>query len=711
MKRMLASTPAWALLAAIIPLAFYSLTLCPTVYCGDGGELALAATNLEISHPPGYPLLTNVGHLCTMLLSFARPIVALNLLSALFAAAAAGLLFLAITMTLNARPILSRLIALALSVMFALGQTLWSVATGYEVYSLGAMLTALAIFLFLKFHVSLQKRFLFLGSYVLGLALCNHLSVGSLGPAWLILILCHRRELTVRDYLCALILLILPLSFYNYLYVRSAFDLVLAWYDPHSLAGLKQQIFAETYQTYLAKLRFVDLPPYLRQLWQLFSTEFVLPTTLLALPGLYLQFKRDRWVALMLVSIVAANWILNFSYTIPDIAPYFLPSIVVVTIWIGEFLFAVATQSRWLSRIAVIVALLLASTTAVGNYARSDIGKRRGAEEYAQDLFERVPSGGILFCGSDNSMFPTLYLHYAEHYRPDCQVYGLLPTLTRLRHDLGLDSASGGWNKFPDLLEYAIAHSDRPMVFAREPMQITNDFKTIVPTLRANGLVYYLDSAAQVTPSQLHFDWRNIPPLYDPKETAMYAVYYLVNAETMAQDGGRQSENHLKTAVDIVTKTHNSVYISALASYFVTVNNLPLARKTIESALSRPGIRFDERLRLLTPLGKIYLLTGDVEKAGAVLNEAIRMDPGNSEAKFHLLAIDAAIAVGNKRWQDAIATYRRMLDLSPEQREVNLQLGILYHQVGDTAMARQMLNICLQDNYESDQVQKLLERF
>jgi tetratricopeptide (TPR) repeat protein len=704
------STVFWTLLAAAASLFFYALTLCRTVYCGDGGELALAAANLEIAHPPGYPLLTNVGHVWTILLFFLRPILALNLLSALFAAGAAAFLFLAIKRISDSKSTLQRLMYLALALMFALGQTLWSVATGFEVYSLAALLAALIISLLIEFHRSLKLSFFYLGCYLFGLALCNHLSVLSLGPAMLLLIWRHRDRFAFKDYLFALALVILPLSFYAYLYVRAGFDLVLAWYTPHSLAGLKQQVFAETYQTYLATPRLADLAPYLRQLWGLCSAEFVAPLTLLALPGLYCQLRRDRWLAATLLSIVVTNCALNFNYLIPDIAPYYLPSIIIFTIWIAELLHAVALRSRTAARIALGVALVMTAVTAAGNFSRANVSDKTGAEDYAKDLFEYVPSGGLLFCGSDNSMFPALYLRYVEHYRPDCRVYGHLPTLARLRNDLKPDTAVNRWSKFPELLNYAIAHIDKPIVCSREPLYLANDFKTIIPTLQPRGLVYFLDSTATKTPSRLHFDWRNLPRFYDPKEAIMYIVYYLVNAEALLLRGDPQGEDYLKTAADIALGSDNPVLAEALAAYFVSVENLPLARKVITYAITITTVRFDERLRLLTPLAKIHLMGGDIEKGKQTLDQVLEMNPGSSEARFQLLAIEAATATGDQRWKDAIAIYERMLTLSPEQRDVNLQLGLLYWQTGDTARAREMFNICLRDNYKGDEVKKLLEK-
>lgn len=48
--------------AAAIVLAIYVWTLPPTVVGGDSGEIVVAAWKLVFAHPPGYPLITLVGH-------------------------------------------------------------------------------------------------------------------------------------------------------------------------------------------------------------------------------------------------------------------------------------------------------------------------------------------------------------------------------------------------------------------------------------------------------------------------------------------------------------------------------------------------------------------------------------------------------------------------------------------------------------------------
>ena len=50
-----------------VALLVYVLTLCPTVYWEDAGELVTVSHVLGIAHPPGHPLYSILGHLFTLL--------------------------------------------------------------------------------------------------------------------------------------------------------------------------------------------------------------------------------------------------------------------------------------------------------------------------------------------------------------------------------------------------------------------------------------------------------------------------------------------------------------------------------------------------------------------------------------------------------------------------------------------------------------------
>ena len=72
----------------LLAFAIYVATTVRGLDYVDSGELAAVARTLGIAHPTGYPTFTLLGHLWASVVPL-RPILALNLLAALLAAASA----------------------------------------------------------------------------------------------------------------------------------------------------------------------------------------------------------------------------------------------------------------------------------------------------------------------------------------------------------------------------------------------------------------------------------------------------------------------------------------------------------------------------------------------------------------------------------------------------------------------------------------------
>jgi hypothetical protein len=128
-----------AAVAALPALGAYLLTLHPSIPAGDSGELIAVAATLGVAHPPGYPLYALSGRAWAWLVPAGTVAWRLNLLSAVFAAAAAGVLALAVRRLCG-----SRSAALAAAWSFAFAVPTWRTAVVAEVFAPNALLAALA---------------------------------------------------------------------------------------------------------------------------------------------------------------------------------------------------------------------------------------------------------------------------------------------------------------------------------------------------------------------------------------------------------------------------------------------------------------------------------------------------------------------------------------------------------------------------------------
>ncbi|SDU10627.1 Protein of unknown function [Verrucomicrobium sp. GAS474] len=79
------------LIVFLSAFATYVYTLAPSVTLEDSGELLTAAVTLGVPHSPGYPLWTTLAHLFSALIPFGNVAWRVHLSSALFGAAASGM--------------------------------------------------------------------------------------------------------------------------------------------------------------------------------------------------------------------------------------------------------------------------------------------------------------------------------------------------------------------------------------------------------------------------------------------------------------------------------------------------------------------------------------------------------------------------------------------------------------------------------------------
>lgn len=158
--------------------AVYIFCAYPAIAPRDSADLSLAALNLGVAHPPGYPLYAVLGKLWLTLLPFGNPAYRLNLLSAVCGAGACTTLYLSL------RRWASKGTAVASALALAWCAPLWKFSLLGEMYSLHALLLALLLLLVEGDSGSLVRRAC-LSGLLFGLGLVNHQSMILFLPGWL----------------------------------------------------------------------------------------------------------------------------------------------------------------------------------------------------------------------------------------------------------------------------------------------------------------------------------------------------------------------------------------------------------------------------------------------------------------------------------------------------------------------------------------------
>jgi hypothetical protein len=449
--------------------ALYASTLAPTVLSGDGGEFQFVPYLAGIAHPTGYPLYTLLGWVWSHVLPVGDVAYRLNLFSAFCSALAIALIYpTARSLVRQALPDLApwihRLLAVWAAVTFAVTPTLWSQSIMAEVYGLHTLIVVLVCYLLLAWGERTAQgatgyRLLLGAALCYGLGLAHHATTLLMAPAILIYILLVDRQVfrNWRLLLQALVLILVPLSLYLYLPLRA----------PHT-PYLRLELTANTqlvlYENTLGNLvKFVsggpfggsvdlsvDLGARIGEAWGFLLDEMGWLGVLLATVGLVQLALRQRWA---LVAFTGLTYILfvafNLVYTIGDIYVMYIPSYLIVVLWmaVGVGTLAHLLHDRpALSALAVALFFLLPPWMAFGNYAAVDQSdNRRARERWETILSEPLPPGAILVSDDRNNIMPMWYLQYVEGRRPD--LLGLFPLITTeypsLSHILDLAMSSG----------------------------------------------------------------------------------------------------------------------------------------------------------------------------------------------------------------------------------------------------------------------------
>lgn len=278
--------PAVGIFVFITAIIVYMLTLAPTVWFIDSGELAAVTTTLGIAHPTGYPLFTLIGHIFTMLPFSPSQVYKLNIMNAFFCALAVFMFsFLMHDLLSYGNPELSYnnpsaragdkgskqkrttagkqpdkdtklsdiifygLITFSCLIL-TFSRTFWGTTRSGKVYPMHVFFIITLILVFLRAinkdaSVSTGKglfsggnKYYVIFAFVLGLSFTNHLTTLLLAPACLTLFIVQNykdKTLLLKLLGMMAIFFIIGFSVYLYLPIRTNMHPIFNWGNPNTL--------------------------------------------------------------------------------------------------------------------------------------------------------------------------------------------------------------------------------------------------------------------------------------------------------------------------------------------------------------------------------------------------------------------------------------------------------------------------------------------
>ena len=329
----------------------------------DSLEFQVVLPTLGIAHPSGYPLYTLLGKLFTLLIPFRDAAGRANLLSALCAGAALGVLYL-----LAQKIAGNRAAAATATALFALSPAWWSQATIAEVYALHGLLVVLFLYLLLRWEEARVQesgagvrgqgtgirdqgsggqlpasgfqlpassdRWLAAAALVFGLGMTHHRMIALMLPAALVFIfwtdpgLIRQPRRWVAPLLCAFI----PLLLYLYLPIRGQAVTSLDGTFVPTLAGTLDWITARGYSIFLTGNPF-GVERNASSIIALFLDQLGVLTIAAAVMGLVTawKFSRRRYVFLLLATLSQVAF--ASAYKVQDVEVFFLPAFMLTAVW------------------------------------------------------------------------------------------------------------------------------------------------------------------------------------------------------------------------------------------------------------------------------------------------------------------------------------------------------------------------------------------
>ncbi len=427
-----------SLVAFLLPLVVYILTLAREITFVDSGELTAAAATLGIAHPPGYPLFTLIGHILSLV-----PVGTVAFRVGLVSACAAALTSLVIYRTgwallRNLYPgragAALTLAPLAGALLFAFAKTPWSQAVVVEVYTLQALLVTvfLASCALALRHPPTAVRLWPWVAFSVALALTNHLTGILLAPgllAFLIISLIARGRGPGRLSLPLWKTLgagALALLLYLYLPLRSRMGPAVCWDYPETLHRFLVHVTARQYHGALGSrgIRIEELQRFLtRQLPE--EASWIL--AVLAVIGLFALLRGSWRFGLITLVSVAAFLLYNMAYPIHDIHLYYVPVLAVLALWAAVGAGALVRLASGLHGVAAMTAAVVLSLACLlpltMHWRANDQHGFKLVAHYVRDALRYVEPNAVLFSGHwDTFSSPAIYYQTVEGYRPDVVV-------------------------------------------------------------------------------------------------------------------------------------------------------------------------------------------------------------------------------------------------------------------------------------------------
>lgn len=391
----------------------------------DGGELALAAYDFGIAHPPGYGLFTLLGGVTIHSIPIGSPAQRLQLLSHGAALTTALLIGVVVYRLVSPETNHKRgAAALTSAVLVALNAQVWSQAIIIEVYTvMMALFSALLWFSVQNRDKATRPRLQVLAGFVYGMAITHHLSALLWLPGFAI----YNVRWGWRGILRTIGGIVLGLWPWVWMLLRAGQVPRSNWGGiENGFESFVRHITAQDYTIYLRLFTLERLFNNTLEWLQSIINSFTLPMIIVAVVGVIVHARHKP-----LLTITSLTWIgslLAFTSVYEALntrAEYLLPLTLILSVWAGFGTFWLISRVKRETLWAYSLPIVLAGVLVMTHGAILNRSNDTTAHTFAMSAFETLPLNTIIVTANDPETFTLWYYHYVERQRPDIWVINL----------------------------------------------------------------------------------------------------------------------------------------------------------------------------------------------------------------------------------------------------------------------------------------------
>lgn len=404
-----------ALLLFVSALLVYATTMCKTIYTGDDGDFETAMMTLGVCHPTGYPLFTLLGSAFLKGLAplLQEPAARVNLMTALFGAAAVALFFRFLRALLP-----SKLVAASAALLLAFAPTLWQQSLSCEVYTLTALFLCSVLWLTARLE-SGESGALTPLVVVYGLSLTNNLTMALFLPGFLFVVW---RKVGFKRLFSRLPLFVLPLSLYAYVFIAAKYgNAPVRWGSPTTPELFYKHLSGDLYRQLMFSQPLAVVGENAVRYGKALVAEFGLWTLWLAPVGIAALAKTHRSVLGLTVWIAGGSLFYALNYHILDIYVYYLPSFMMICVWIAAGAWALAERFPLKPGVAALVAVGLPLIALGTHWKDADKSGNSIEADFGRNILISAPQNAVIVTDS-NVTFTLWYYKWVKHERPDVVV-------------------------------------------------------------------------------------------------------------------------------------------------------------------------------------------------------------------------------------------------------------------------------------------------